>query len=171
MLSFKQKSFAYLVQHWALNGILNVKCSNEWMKERPIIHLASFRVKLIATPPDAFIWRVIRDILVSANVTTNFCMVQSIRSERHWDNTLVTRSPPIGGARRNAAPLNLKVAADILCVINGDHASNCVRIIWLCHLDPFRKIQIVLSAIFTLVGNENSHVVWDHTILPATWHR
>ena len=34
------------------------------------------------------------------------------------------RSPPIGGTRRNAAPLNFKIAADTLDVINVDRASN-----------------------------------------------
>ena len=35
-----------------------------------------------------------------------------------------TRGPPIEKARRNAAPLNLKISADILRVISGDLASN-----------------------------------------------
>ena len=37
-------------------------------------------------------------------------------------------SQPIGGARQSAAPLNSKILADIQCVITGDLASNCDRI-------------------------------------------
>ena len=62
-----------------------------------------------------------------------------------------TRSPPIGGTRRNSAALYLKISADILCVItSGDFALNSDRIIRLRRLDPLypllRSIHLHFAA-------------------------
>ena len=51
------------------------------------------------------------------------------------EKTARTRSPPIGGAKRNAAPLNFKISADIPDFIDG--ALSCAIRIRLCLLDLF----------------------------------
>ena len=40
----------------------------------------------------------------------------------------ITRSASIGGTRRNAASLNVKISAYIFCIVSGDSASNSQRV-------------------------------------------
>ena len=63
-----------------------------------------------------------------------------------------TRSSPVCEARRNDAPLNLEIYADILCVISVEFASNpgrIIRLVWTC----FTHFHAVFNSILQLIGS------------------